>query len=54
LVNGLKNVLNRTRYTLGAERFAHSKFDRAAELLICLSTGEFQDFPVTAAYAEFA
>ncbi len=38
--------------TLGAERFASSKFERAAELLASLSTGEFQEFLTTAAYAE--
>ncbi len=51
-VCALKDVLNRTKYTLGAERFATSKFERAAELLISFSTGEFQDFLPTAAYAE--
>jgi malate synthase len=51
-VSALKDVLNRTEYTLGAERFATSRFERAAELLISLSTGEFQDFLTTAAYAE--
>jgi malate synthase len=51
--SALRDVLNRIRYALGAERFANSKFERAAELLISLSTGEFQEFLTTAAYAEF-
>src|SRR5450631_2879475 len=38
------NILNQTRQKLGAERFATSKFERAAELLTSLSTGEFQEF----------
>ena len=51
--SALRDVLNRIKYTLGTERFANSKFERAAELLISLSTGEFQEFLTTAAYAEF-
>lgn len=47
------NVLNQVRQRLGAERFAASKFERAAELLTSLSTGEFQEFLTTAAYSEF-
>jgi len=50
----LANVLNRAKQALGPERYATSKFERAAELLIWLSTGEFQEFLTTAAYAEFA
>jgi len=50
----LWNVLNRTKQTLGSDRFASSKFERASELLISLSTGEFQEFLTTAAYSEFA
>jgi len=50
----LWNVLNRTKQTLGMEGFSLSKFERAAELLISLSTGEFQEFLTTAAYSEFA
>jgi hypothetical protein len=45
--------LNRIRYDLGVERFASTRFERAAELLISLSTGEFQEFLTTAAYGEF-
>ncbi|HWE86004.1 MAG TPA: malate synthase A [Terracidiphilus sp.] len=48
------NILNQTRQRLGTDRFALSKFERAAELLTSLSTGEFQEFLTTAAYAEFA
>jgi malate synthase len=48
------NILNQTRQKLGAERFASSKFELAAELLTSLSTGEFQEFLTTAAYAEFS
>jgi len=47
------NILNQARQRLGTERFASSRFERAAELLTSLSTGEFQDFLTTAAYAEF-
>ena len=50
----LWNVLNRAKQSLGTDRFASSKFERAAELLISLSTGEFQEFLTTAAYSEFA
>ena len=54
LAYAIWNILNQTRQKLGAERFALSKFERAAELLTSLSTGEFQEFLTTAAYAEFA
>jgi malate synthase len=54
LAYAIWNVLNQTRQKLGAERFATSKFERAAELLTSLSTGEFQEFLTTAAYADFA
>jgi hypothetical protein len=47
------NFLNQARQRLGADRFAESKFERAAELLTSFSTGEFQEFLTTAAYAEF-
>ena len=50
----LGNLLSRARQTLGFEGYAASKFDRAAELLVTFSTGEFQEFLTTAAYAEFA
>jgi malate synthase len=48
------NILNQTRQKLGAERFASSKFERAAQLLTSLSTGEFQEFLTTAAYEDLA
>jgi len=48
------NCVNHTRQKLGDEHFATSKFERAAELLRSLSTGEFQEFLTTAAYADFA
>jgi malate synthase len=54
LASAIWNVLNQTRQKLGVERFATSKFERAAELLTSLSTGEFQEFLTTAAYADFA
>jgi malate synthase len=49
----LADVLHRMKGELGAERFASSKFGRAAELLISFCTGEFQEFLTTAAYADF-
>ena len=54
LAYAIWNFLNQARQRLGADRFAESKFERAAELLTSLSTGEFQDFLTTAAYEEFA
>ncbi|MGA7246007.1 MAG: malate synthase A [Terracidiphilus sp.] len=54
LTFAISNILNQARQKLGAERFASSKFERAAELLTSLSTGEFQEFLTTAAYAGFA
>ncbi len=54
LAYAIWNILNQARNKLGAERFASSKFERAAELLTSLSTGEFQEFLTAAAYAEFA
>lgn len=50
----LGNILNRVKQSLGSARYADSKFDRAAELLVSLCTGEFQEFLTTAAYSEFA
>jgi len=54
LAYAIWNILNQTKQKLGAERFTSSKFERAAELLTSLSTGEFQEFLTTAAYADFA
>ena len=48
----LTRVLNRIQCDIGA-RIASSSFERADELLTSLSTGEFQEFLTTAAYAEF-
>jgi len=50
----LKQILDRMEQALGAEGFRASKFKRAGELLEQFSTGEFQEFLTTAAYAEFA
>lgn len=52
LTYAIWNVLNQTRQKLGAEGLASSKFERAAELLTSLSTGEFQEFLTIAAYAD--
>ena len=46
------NLLSQNRQSLGAERFAASKFERAAELLTCLSNGEFKEFLTTVSYAD--
>ena len=46
------NLLHQVRQKLGREQFASSKFVRAAELLTSISTGDFQEFLTTAAYAE--
>ena len=54
LAHVIRNLLNQARQKLGAERFASSKFERAAELLTSISTGEFQEFLTTAAYLDFA
>jgi malate synthase len=54
MVNALGDILDRMEQELGNERFASSKFERAAELLTDSSIGEFQEFLTTAAYAEFA
>jgi malate synthase len=50
----LGDTLDGIKRELGSAGFASSKFERAAELLTQFSTGEFQDFLTTAAYAEFA
>jgi malate synthase len=49
----LSDVLASIKQELGPSGFASSKFERAAGLLTDFSTGEFQDFLTTAAYAEF-
>jgi malate synthase len=50
----LDNVLSRIRQEFGSERYSSSKFERAAELLVTLATGEFEEFLTTSAYADFA
>ena len=52
LAYAIWNILNQARQRLGPERFASSRFERAAELLTLLSAGEFQEFLTTAAYAD--
>jgi malate synthase len=49
----LSAILTRIREELGSNKYASTKFDRAGEMLIELSAGEFQEFLTTAAYAEF-
>jgi len=49
----LGDVLAAIKRELGPSGFASSKFERAAGLLTDFSSGEFQDFLTTAAYAEF-
>jgi len=46
------NVLNQRRQFLGANLYASSKYERAAELLGSLSTGHFREFLTTEAYAD--
>ena len=49
----LGDILDGIKAEIGESTFCHSKFERAAELLTKLSTGAFQDFLTTSAYAEF-
>jgi malate synthase len=49
----LKEILAQAEARLGIEAYRQSKFPRAAEILLELSTGEFQDFLTTAAYSDF-
>ncbi len=49
----LGDILEGIKEELGVSRFHNSKFERAAELLARFSTGAFQDFLTTSAYAEF-
>jgi malate synthase len=49
----LKEILAQAEARLGFEAFRKSKFTRAAEILLELSTGEFQDFLTTVAYSDF-
>ena len=48
----LGDILEGIKAELGVLKFHHSKFERAAELLAKFSTGGFQDFLTTSAYAE--
>lgn len=50
----LAQILERERRSRGVAEFSASKFQRAAELLTQLSSGEFQEFLTTSAYSEFA
>jgi malate synthase len=54
MTDSLAEILARMKQELGEEAFAASKFTRAGELLNQFSTGDFQEFLTTAAYAEFA
>lgn len=49
----LSDVLEKTCTRMGGEAYAGSKFPRAAELLLDLTRGEFEEFLTTAAYSEF-
>lgn len=48
----LREILENLQKSVGARAWAGSKYCRAAELLMQLSTGEFREFLTTAAYAE--
>jgi malate synthase len=48
----LTDILTETRKSLGEKGFAESKFQRAAELLQQLSSGEFREFLTTMAYQD--
>ena len=50
----LRKILQQTRERLGVRTYLSSQFERAAALLLDLSTGEFQEFLTTASYKEFA
>ena len=50
----LAQVIEEIRCAIGVEAYRSSKFHRASELLIELSTRDFQDFLTTTAYAELA
>jgi malate synthase len=54
MTSALANILERERQSRGTKDFNASRFQRAAELLTQLSSGEFQDFLTTSAYSEFA
>jgi len=48
----LDDILERTQIQIGAEAYLASKYPRAAEILLVLTTGEFQDFLTTAVYTD--
>ncbi len=50
----LARILERERQSRGMTDFSASRFQRATELLTQLSSGEFQDFLTTSAYADLA
>ena len=50
----LAEILGHTCAVIGPEAYLASKFQRAAELLVELTRGEFQEFLTTAAYSDFA
>jgi malate synthase len=49
----LGDVLEKIRVRAEAQGYARSKYARAAELLLNLTAGEFQEFLTTAAYSDF-
>jgi malate synthase len=51
--NTMREVLEQTKVYLGNNSYADSKFERAAEILLNLIRGEFQDFLTTVAYSDF-
>ncbi len=48
----LDDILEQTRTRLGAAAYSESRFPRAGELLLILTSGEFQDFLTTTAYSD--
>lgn len=48
----LDDVLKQIRTRMGTDAYEESKFPRAAQLLLTLTSGEFQDFLTTAAYSD--
>jgi malate synthase len=48
----LEEILDQTQSSIGELAYSRSKFQRAAELLRQLSTGEFREFLTTAAYQD--
>ena len=50
----LSDIMEELCASMGLQAYSASKFDRAGELLRELSTGDFQEFLTTAAYADLA